>query len=131
MANKFDKYTIPSGEQVQGYYWVSDSESPVIIDGPFDGMELIASSNPFVIEAQFYIKLTRISYSIKYIDGGYYVQAQPVTDEMTVNAKSFISKWDERLKLLFSTVWVAEPDPLCCNMDVLMPANCVFVGFMR
>ena len=123
--------TIPSGESFQGYYWLSDKDNPVVIDGHFDGMELEDQSNPFVIEAQLYDKLSKISYGVKYIDGRYYVNKSPVTADIVNNAKSFVSKWDGNIRLLFSNVWEAEKDPLCCDMEVLMPHNQIFVGFKK
>ncbi len=124
-------FIIPSGEDVQGYYWFSNSELPVVVDGHFNGLNLSDYITPFIIEAQLYNRGKQVSYSVKYIDGHYYIQETNVTEQTINDAKSFISKWDDNLNLLFTTRWIKKPDSLCCNMDVLMPANCIFVGFKR
>ena len=131
MDSNNNNLIIPSGNSVQGYYWFSNSEQPVIVDGPFGGLNLLDYNNPFVIEGQLYDKSTQLSYSIKYVDGQYFVRNTEVTEQMINDAKSYISKWDDNMHLLFTTTWLKKQDPLCCNMEVFVPANLIYVGFKR
>lgn len=131
MESNNNNLIIPPGSSVQGYFWLSNSERPVIVDGAFSGLSLLDYYNPFVIEAQLYDKATQMSYSIKYVDGQYFVQKIKVTEQIINDAKSYISKWDDNERLLFTTTWLKKQDPLCCNMGVLVPADFIFVGFKR
>lgn len=131
MDSNNNNLIIPPGSSVQGYYWFSDSKQPVIVDGPFSGLNLLDYNNPFVIEAQLYNKSEQLSYSVKYVDGQYFVHKTKVTEQVINDAKSYISKWDDNERLLFTTTWLKKQDPLCCNMRVFVPANLIFVGYKR
>lgn len=121
--------SIPAASSVQGYYWASDAEAPIVIDGNFDGLQLNESTNPFIVEAQLYFTQQKLSYSIRYVDGHYIVMRHEVPEQ--IEAKEYISKWDNSLKLLFAILWEAEHDPLCCDMPVLKASNQLFVGFKK
>lgn len=126
----------------QGYLWMSDSDKPVVYSGgnllKSDGLELIDDKNPFVIEGQLYDADTKISVSIKYVDGHYIVKDYSVADDnrqtqpdekKTVKHKYFQGNKMDGQTLHFHEVWRPEADILCEGMHVLRPAELIFVGF--
>lgn len=119
--------SIPQGKKYQGYYWLSNSDKPVVVDGNFDGLSLPSEENPFIVEAQLYSAELNKSYSIKYIDGRYIVIAFDVNDEDETLV--YKASWDIKKELIFKCCWRPESDPLCEGMDVLKPSEYYFVGF--
>lgn len=141
--NTSKKIVIPQSDSYEGYYWMSDSDKPVIVSGglPKELETLDPMCNPFVIEAQLYDKAGNVSYSVKYIDGQYHIyKFSEVADQLTVatgkydhiTLKKYQSHRMDGRKLLFLQYWDAEDDPLCAGdkpMPVLQPGALVFVGF--
>ena len=63
----------------EGYLWMSNKEEPTVYENesvtlPKEG------DNPFVVEGQLYNKTEGLSYSIKYVDGQYFIQEYVVTE---------------------------------------------------
>ncbi|MCR5018371.1 MAG: TIGR04423 family type III CRISPR-associated protein [Bacteroidales bacterium] len=122
---------IPSGEEFQGYVWYSDMEKPDIYRGEFPGLSLDETESPFVIEAQLFDGKSKLSYGVRYVDGEYIVTKCQVDEVEIRQAKSYLAQWDIATELLFLTRWGHVEDELCCNMDVLVPTEVVFVGFKK
>jgi CRISPR type III-associated protein (TIGR04423 family) len=116
----------------QGYLWISDRKEPITFeDAPvsFDFEQV----NPFVIEGQLYDDANKKSFSIKYVDGEYLVVEYDVKAldnacDSNVTVKYLSNRMEERM-LRFRQYWRPQKDKLCENMDVLTPAEFVFVGF--
>lgn len=117
----------------EGYLWLSDQQTPYIffdqkIDENFFGL-----INPFIIEGLLYDSQNNISYSIRYTDG------QTIVTRYELEGKDFLADKKEYLpnhmegiaSLNFLNLWVAKPDPLCCDMEVLQTDALVFVGFNK
>ncbi|MBR5373087.1 MAG: TIGR04423 family type III CRISPR-associated protein [Paludibacteraceae bacterium] len=118
-----------------GYFWKSDAKDPQIVKGAFTE-DLNPSKNPFIVEAQLYDHDTMLSYSIKYVDGEYMILEHQVlsTDfnRLDVEIKDFYAhRIDGHKKLQFLQYWKENEngDSLCEDMQVLRPAEFVFVGF--
>ena len=113
----------------EGYYWMSDATEPVVLDGQEWPTRLLEQHNPFVVEAQLVDKRNGKSYSIKYADGKpiilcYDTQSLPDDENIIFEGK----RMGGRL-LNFIRRWRPEPDDLCEGMEVLRPAEQIFVGF--
>lgn len=131
----------------QGYYWLSDANTPCVLNGeaPFHH-DLNPEANPFIIEAQLYDPVNRVSYSVKYIDGKYVAHRWDNVDRDMADGENYIlhkyypnrlEKEEQAIMLHFIQHWVAERDPACAGdmdnpdsgMSVLQPKELIFVGF--
>ena len=112
----------------KGYLWYSDQKSPDVFENKEIELELSDDTNPFIIEGQLYDGKTSIS--IKYVDGKYVVKSY-VIDVLKGDVKEqmFYSHRMGGRKLKFRQYWRPIPDELCEGMEVLQPAEWVFVGF--
>lgn len=124
---------IPAGSY-EGYYWLSNADKPVVIDGYFNGLRLNSDDNPFVIEAQLFDRENNVSFSVKYVDGKYYAYCYKLNDATDDKEEVKVQKYcsnqmDDHQWLYFLQYWRTESDKLCDGMDVLQPAEMVFVGF--
>ena len=121
----------------EGYIWLSNNQEPRLLDGEEFECRLDALSNPFMVEAQLYNRAAHISYSVKYIDGSYFafrftevVPGMSSTDtSVEIEHTSYCANRMGNRKLVFLQYWRTRPDELCENMEVLQPAELVFVGF--
>lgn len=113
----------------EGYVWYSDQDTPQIYCG--QELELSDEDNPFIIEGQLCDGNT--SYSIKYIDGKYFVKKYNLTclPKEDVVDKFYQSYRMNGKVLSFKECWRLESDALCCGMDVLQPKEIIFVGFKK
>lgn len=113
-----------------GYIWKSDSDKPEIITSEMT-VECNNEEIPFIIEGQLFDGKT--SYSIKYVDGAYWVKEYQVDLEdynrKYVELKEFQSHRMDGRTLLFLEYWKPLKDELCLGMEVMQPAEFVFVGF--
>ena len=125
----------------EGYIWMSDKENPEVYDNqavtlPSDG------ENPFVAEGMLYNKEKGLSYSIKYVDGQYFVQEFLVSESDVTNkdneVKVFESNRMDGRKLKFLRYWEEvldkdnykdkdNPD----GLPVLTLTKTVFIGFEK
>jgi CRISPR type III-associated protein (TIGR04423 family) len=125
---------IPKDLTYTGYIWMSDSSRPTQYLQPTrlgDVLCVSDESNPFIVEGQLYSKTAEKSYSIKYVDGKHIVKdydLKLLPEEYDL--KKFIpNRIDGVSKILFRQYWKPREDKLCEGMDVLVPADYVFVGF--
>lgn len=114
-----------------GYLWYSNADMPKVYEGEKAfGIELEDGQNPFVAEGLLYDGKT--SFAIKYIDGKYICTQYTICDlpnEFEIH--TYLSNRMGNRKLVFRQYWQPEADELCMNMQVLQPAECVFVGFEK
>ena len=116
----------------QGYVWKSNEKEPTIVSGSFN--EELSLKNPFIVEGFLYDKDRGVSYSIKYVDGKYVINKYDVSasdfNRKDVKLLSFYAhRMKGHKKMDFLQYWRPENDDKCCDMDVLQPAELVFVGF--
>lgn len=155
--NRKDKVKIPGGELV-GFLWKSDDNPHTVqvFDGNKEesGIELDASVNPFVVEGQLCDIANKISYSIRYVDGQYWLSVYNVKDlNKEVNKKDiqeykYIASFDNAPgRLCFKEYWRTDAkdneklcfkegdeekkEGLCLDFAPLCPAEFVFVGFEK
>ncbi len=121
-----------------GYYWLSNSDTPVILNNESADFAEYDNSNPFIQEAYFTDDVT--SYSIKHFDGkGHIISEVKIADianetyhDYLADAAIIRAGKDKELdiKLVsFIQEWKDEEDKLCKNMQVLKPAKIAFIGF--
>jgi CRISPR type III-associated protein (TIGR04423 family) len=132
MKSKIDQFnTIPSRHHYEGYLWWSDETSPRIYKGEIV-TEWPATNNPFIIEGQLFDKANRKSYSIRFVDGDYLIQCFDLNELESLDSieKEYLPNRIEGVhKLCFKEFWRPEKDDLCEGMEVLKPAEFVFIGF--
>lgn len=129
MEKQFMKVNnIESGNYV-GYVWYSDADKPELINGSFDKELLV--QNPFIIEGQLYDEERQVSYSIKFVDGEYWIMQYNLSEMQDVeNAElSFFANRIPNKKLKFRQYWRTQKDENCEGFEVLHPAEYVFIGF--
>lgn len=122
------------GKDIEGYLWYSDRDTPMVYNGEKIALILNDDSNPFVIEGQLYDSNTNISYSIKYVDGRYFVKEYSIDEIKSAPKCEVVDKYFQSHRmggkvLHLNEVWRPAPDSFCEGMEVLQPAELVFVGF--
>lgn len=113
----------------EGYIWFSDQKEPKVFNNEEFELEIADDKNPFIIEGQLFDSTNNKSVSIKYVDGEYIVKPYDVQENERDNAQEYLSNRMDDRKLLFVQRWEEQPDDLCEGMQVLQPAELVFVGF--
>ncbi len=112
-----------------GYLWGSDQKEPEVFLNEEREFEFDENLNPFVVEGFLYDGKT--SYSIRYVDGKHIVNKYIISElpeEFT--PQTYIPNFKKGVSgLKFRQYWKPEPDSLCEEMEVLKPAQLVFVGF--
>lgn len=127
-----------------GYIWMSDEPSPKVLLGEEFGGEFAETANPFIIEAQLYDEHSKISVSVKYVDGKYIMQEYTDVDVSIANedielkefvAYARIAEHNGNKNLLFLQYWEEKKDdetaPSRLGMVELRPGKLVFVGFKK
>ena len=119
----------------EGYLWWSDQQEPKVYqEEPID-VCLEATQNPFVVEGQLYDKEEKISYSIKYVDGQYFIKKYTVKAPDFTNPdneiKSYFSNRVDDRWLKFLRYWEEKEDKNCMGMNVLTFTKNVFIGFIE
>ena len=113
-----------------GYIWWSDKAEPEIIQNK--PVVLKNEEIPFIIEGQLFDDKSKISYSIKYVDGQYilkdYIVAEKDYESPNVVKEYRSYRMGEKI-LKFLEYWESQEDELCLGMKVLQPTKVVFVGF--
>lgn len=113
-----------------GYIWMSDESSPVVLLDAVPQITLDPQFNPFVIEAQLYNKEQGISYSIRYVDGDYIVNRYDLEDAGDYEEKSYIpARMPDVSALKFRQYWEISNDDKNYGWETLIPERLVFVGF--
>ena len=131
----------------QGYIWLSDASKPIVLNNEkiekvlVDNEEIDLTPffenniNPFIIEGQLFDEKNKRSFSIKNVDGEMIVVEYDESDlKVDRDSKSYEFVPNSRMglgdrKLKFLQKWEVEPNADCENMDVLVPAGLVFLGF--
>ena len=123
----------------QGYIWLSDASKPIMLDNgklkDTDKKYFSEGQNPFIIEGQLFDEKNKRSFSIKNVDGEMIVVEYDESDlKVDRDSKSYEFVPNSRMglgdrKLKFLQKWEVEPNADCENMDVLVPAGLVFLGF--
>ena len=134
MNSKIELSQIPQNSEYEGYIWMSDQQKPESDSSKLNAMlNKVNSDNPFIVEGQLYDQKNKKSFSITYIDGEYIVNQYSMTEEeVKEDSKAFIPNRIPNLKAIkFVQRWRVEPDPLCNDMEVFVPAESVFVGFEK
>ncbi len=118
-----------SKSQYEGYLWFSNEKKPLVLDKESFELEIPDDANPFVVEG-FLFDGTK-SISIKYLDGKYYTYEYNINDfvGMMYSDVTFFSHRMDGRKLKFRQYMRSVEDELCEEMEVLQPAELVFVGF--
>lgn len=128
--------SIPMANYV-GYLCYSDDTPVRVLNHEKFSLEASAEQIPFIIEGELYDEAQRLSWSIRYADGQYRILRYEVLEEgMEFDHQYVVPRFDlaadeskETCRLHFYQYWMARPEPLCEGMEVLMPAQRVFVGF--
>lgn len=127
--------TIEKGHY-EGYVWRSDESTPQVFLGEEYELSLDVAENPFVAEAQLFDRERGVSYSVRFVDGEYRVQRYELKEEDHAEELEYIPapailKAADIQSLKYLQYWREEADALCENMNVLQPAELVFVGFKQ
>jgi CRISPR type III-associated protein (TIGR04423 family) len=112
----------------EGYLWYSDQKKPKIYDNKVMEFNFDDNANPFVVEG--FLHDGKTSYSIKYVDGKHIIAKFDLNNLPTnFTEQTFIPSFKEVAGLTFQQYWRPETDENCLGMEVLKPAEFVFVGF--
>lgn len=119
-------------QKYEGYLWWSDRPTPTVLNNePIK--ELPEGNNPFIVEGQLFDKVHDKSWSIRFVDGNYYIMRFDLNDLNGLECipKNYLPNRfpDSIKKLCFREFWRPQKDYLCEGMQVLQPAETVFVGF--
>lgn len=113
-----------------GYYWLSDSQEPVVLENePVEQALFAVGNNPFVIEAQ--LLSADESVAVRYCDGKCIEVITPCSEFADEQAQVYVSLRMGSRKLKFVQLWQEDDDAdnLCCGMTSLVPGRMVFAGF--
>jgi len=125
-----------------GYVWYSDKAAPQqLTDGKFSRDE---GETGFILEAKLYAKAEKLSVSVKYIGGDYFISEVKLAgcpSELKAKAEysyetyianpSLGKKIGEGFGLSFLQYWEKTKDNACEGMEVLKPTWSAFVGFEK
>lgn len=132
METKIKINEIPLSSTYQGYLWWSDEDKPCVYKDELLTDLPAGPANPFIIEGNLWDKVNQKSYSIRFVDGEYRVNAFDLNalDGNECIQKEYLPNRLEKIKkLCFKEFWLPEKDELCEGMEVLKPAMTVFTGF--
>lgn len=120
----------------QGYYWLSNAQTPIILRHEKINLQLFEKALPFIIEGNFYHKEEEISINVKFIDGDYKICQYNLKDyprkeylcighliEKGFPIYEMVEAWEEVINNESS-----EVDSLA-GMVSLQPAWSAFAGF--
>lgn len=123
--------TIPDSDYT-GYYWMSDSPTPVEVIGNFPTEKLQNNSIPFVLEGNLFDKEKNMSITIRH-DGEKHIICQYDLNNMEGIEKHEVYLIPHRLRgkerMIFWELWKEEVDALCDGMKTLKPYARLFAGF--
>lgn len=125
---------ISPSEKYEGYLWWSDTTTPEVYQNQQLPEWPKEKSNPFIIEGQLYDRSNNKSYSIRFVDGEYLVfsfDLEKLKELDCIEKKYLTNRIDGIPKLYFRAFWHPVEDELCEGMEVLKPAETVFVGFKK
>lgn len=117
-----------------GYYWMSNKDKPVMLfEETFPKEKILASINPFCVEALLYSKEKGISIHIQHT-GQYQVTAfdHQELDKVETVLKEYIPhKLEQVKKVIFKQVWEEAPMEVdeSTSFPTLKPSALIFSGF--
>lgn len=116
-----------------GYLWYSNAQQPELYFGEEKEFMFDDNKNPFVIEG--WLTDSKTSLQIKYVDGKHLVKQYDLeklrASDLESTPKSYYPSFKGVGLLEFVQYWRPQHDELCENMQVLKPAEFVFVGFKK
>lgn len=117
----------------EGYLWYSNAKEPQLFFGEENEFSFDDNKNPFVIEG--WLTDGKTSYQIKYIDGKHLVRQYNLemlkASGLKTTPKSYYPSFKGVSRLEFIQYWRPETDELCEKMQVLKPAEFIFIGFTK
>lgn len=117
-----------------GYYWWSNSDKPeMLFEETLAKNKILASLNPFCVEALLYSKEEEISIHIQHT-GQYLVTAydHKELDKLETVTKEYIPhKLEQVKKVIFKQIWEEEPLSVdeTTSFPTLKPTALIFSGF--
>ncbi len=133
METKNKLKSIPVSNTYEGYLWWSDRQSPEVYQNQILPGWPSETANPFIVEGQLWDQERQQSYSIRFVDGEYFVNSFNLKDlkEREYIPKEYLpNRFPKEIrKLCFREYWYSEPDEFCEGMEVLKPSMIVFTGF--
>jgi len=124
--------------EYEGYYWLSDSPKPKVFDRETVDLSSFETegnpSNPFVIESNLFCSESKISISVRHIDGAYMIFRidWATGDECEVSEENYLGHSSFKDKTLsFRQAWLPVKDSYCEGFKVLTPSAIGFTGFSR
>lgn len=116
-----------------GYLWYSNAQKPELYFGEEYAFTFDDNKNPFVIEG--WLTDGKTSIQIKYVDGKHLLKKYNIEELKksipNIVSKSYYPAFKGVSKLEFLQFWRPELDEFCEGMQVLRPAEFVFVGFKK
>ena len=116
-----------------GYIWMSDSNSPFIINGTIP-LDLIRKKNPFIVEGNLISADRTISITIRNAGNLNLIRLFEMNklNGIDFTANNYVAhRLDGYKHICFNQYWLPEPDPLCEGFEVLKPAFQVFMGLEK
>jgi CRISPR type III-associated protein (TIGR04423 family) len=130
IIDKISLQEIPENTKFDGYLWMSDATDPEIFENQLFTLKVDKKSNPFIVEGYLFDQGNMVSYSLKYIDGEYFIHKYTLGNNKHFTELEFLAnRMPEKQHLFFRQYWEAVPDECCEEMEVLKPKANVFVGF--
>lgn len=121
---------LPTEAVVDGYYWLSNSPQPTIIDQQPIQLDWFRRL-PFVVEANFYAPAERISYQVKNIDGDYLILRFDLRSLPATDRKEYLLDETGNRRYCMAEVWQEVADDNLEGMTTLVPAWSAFMGFIK
>ena len=131
-TNKLKLTNIDPSQKYEGYLWWSDAVTPKVYQNQQLPEWIEEMANPFIIEGQLYDKSNNKSFSIRFVDGDHLINCFDLAELEGLDfiKKDYLPNRVEGVsKLCFREYWKPVHDDLCEGMEVLQPAENVFVGF--
>lgn len=114
-----------------GYIWYSDVKEPEVFHETGKEFSFNNNQNPFVVEG--WLTNGNKSFHVQHVDGKHNIYEYDLNELKDVEHKEheFIPSFKECKMLVFNQYWRPETDKLCEDMQVLVPAEFVFVGLIK
>lgn len=123
---------VPQG-QYTGYYWLSNSEFPVVVSGAFDN-SILNNKLPFIVEAGLYNVAENTAVMIHHNGKANVIFQYNLSLENGVRNQEVcyeVQRLERIPAAKFFQIWKEEADALCAGMNVLKPYARVFAGFIN
>lgn len=114
-----------------GYIWYSDAKRPEVFYQTEKEFSFDKNQNPFVVEG--WLTDGNKSFHIQYVDGKHNIYEYDLNElkDVTHKEQKLMPSFKGFKELVFNQYWHPEKDELCENMQVLIPAEFVFIGLIR